>query len=263
MAKVNQPDDFGRVLADFERRLRTLETAQRLTKASITDDLGRELVRLDRNGVHTFDPATGAELVTLGNLAAGGGLQLRDRDGNTRAFFGDFNDPDAGSRYGVAMYDTKGDVVFATDAGEEGLVYPQALAQWQVPTPQTITSAAFVEVAEVYLQNLNHDVIRTSAALIVAAATTAEVRIRDSATGAVTNTLSVVGAANGSVRCEWLHPFSVGWGDVDPDATAVLKYEVRRSAGAGNVTAYPPSGLVLGNRRWFSFESAATALVFV
>lgn len=261
--EFNLPDTEARWRQEVERRLRALENAPRAPFTSISDDDGNELVRLDRNGVHVYDPSTGDELVTLGNLAAGGGLQLRDRAGNTRAFFGDFDDPDAGSRYGISFYDSKGDAVFVVDAEEEGLVYPQAMAQWQVPTPQIITSGTFVEVAESYLQNLNHDVIRVAAALIVDAATSAEVRIREVTSGEVTNTLTVAGAANGTVQCEWLHPFAVGWGDTDPDSTVNLKYEVRRSAGAGNVTAYPPTGIVLGNRRWFTNESATTPLAFL
>ena len=256
-------DTDGRWRQDIERRLRALETGPRAPFTSIPDEDGNELVRLDRDGVHIFDATTGDELVTIGNNNSGGGLWLRDRAGNTRAFFGDFDDPDSGNRYGMSLYDSKGDVVLAVDADREGLVYPQAFAQWQVPTMQTITSGTFVEVAEVYIQNLNHDVIYTDGAIIVDAATSAEVRIRESNSGATTNTLTVAGSANGSVVCEWLHPFSVGWGDSNPDLSVWLKYEVRRTAGVGNVYVFPPRGIVLGNRAFFDNESASTALRFV
>jgi len=253
-------DTDARWRQDIERRLRTLETAQRAPFTSISDENGNELVRMDRDGFHVYDPTTGDELVSIGNNTAGGGIRLRDRTGTTRAFFGDFSDPDTSSRYGISLYDAKGDTIFAIDSAEEGMLYPQQYAQWIVPTPQVVTSGSFVTVAEVGIQLLNHDVIRTDASMQVDAGTTAEVRIRDVYSGAVTNTLAVAGSANGSVLCEWLHPFSVGWGDSNPSVQMFLQWEVRRSAGAGNVTVYPPRGIVLGNRRFFTGESASTPL---
>lgn len=226
---MNQPETDGTILADFERRLHALETAPRAPFTSITE----------------------------------GTLFVIDTDGTVLARLGNFNGPDLSPSVGVSFYDSEGRTVFAVDGGHEGLHYPHAQAGWTIPTSQPITSGTFVTISEAGLYELAHDSIFFDAALIVPAATTAEVRATDAVSGAVTNTVTVGASSSGSVTCQWIHPFSVGWGDSDPDTAALLQYQVRRASGAGTITAFPPRQLVMANRSFLTAPSDVTPLSFI
>jgi hypothetical protein len=180
-------------------------------------------------------------------VAVGGETAMIAKDGEGRhalhigRYAGDY----VGERFGLEAHGADGRVVLATDTGATGLVYPFDNCQWMVPaTFQNITSGSFGVVAQMELDGLDHEVLRFTADLVVPGGTSAEIRAREAFSGQTTNTLSVSGAA-GEVRCRWELPFDKGWGaNVD---TLLFAYEVRRSAGAGTVQAYPPRGASFGN----------------
>lgn len=179
---------------------------------------------------------------------------------------GDIDLADATTEIGFSLYGEGGATVLASGNQDNGLIWPFDHAGWMSPAPTTVTSGTFQTIAEIEIVGPPTDGVYFSAALTVDAATTAEVRIYDLTAGVVRgNTLSIAGAAAKNVICEWLHPYSRGWGDdeVSRPGGAVLQYQVRRSAGAANVNAYFPRSFVFRNSRFMSNVSSTTPLVAV
>lgn len=197
----------------------------------------------------------------------GGEFKLMDAaGGHSLLRFGTFTDAVAGipnPKYGV-MGKSGGAVgheavsLYWTDE-DEGLAYPHEQLAWQVPTAQTITSGTFVNVAEAELFMPQGDVIFATGAIICAVGTTAEVRIAQSnGPGEVTTPVAIPSGANSIVQFSWLHPFSVGWGDQSTtNYFPFIQWQVRRTSGAGNVTAYPPRSLIVAAQRFFPQATAA------
>lgn len=231
MPMVNQPEDLGRVLADFERRIRTLETAQRLTKASITDDAGNELVRFDRTGIRIFD-ATGVLHSLLDTL----GIRVFDDAGVQRAFLGNL---DGAGNFGVEVRDPAGGVRFRGD--NDGLRDPYlALAPFDLTDFKPITAAAFVDVGYYFqAENISHIGLYVWMQAAGDAATTGEIRIKNVTSGAVTTAHAVPAGAATQKQFRWLHGATLGTGPV------VFAVQARRTGGAGNVNVYHPASVAL------------------
>lgn len=224
----NEPRSIETILRDLERRLHAVENANPARFTTITE----------------------------------GSTIVKELDGTILARFGNFNGPDMAPAVGVSLYDSDGRTVLAIDGSHEGLHYPHIQAGWTVPTAQSITSGAFVTVAEAGVYETTHDCFFFQAAIVVPGATTAEVRVHDASTGVDTNVLTVGAGASGTVTCQWIHPFSIGWGDTDPDTAPLLQYQVRRASGAGTISAFPPRQLVFVNRSFLLAPSGATPLTF-
>jgi hypothetical protein len=176
----------------------------------------------------------------------GGSYILKNDSGEVLFTFGAYVGPAGDTEFGVNMLDNKADAVLAITDGVDGMLYPTNWGQWYDPTPATVTSGSFVSLREARVFYPNHDGLHFTAPLQVPAGTTAEVQVYSlSSAGVISNVLSVAGAFNGTVSCWWRHPFTVGWGDNRPGRSGdvLIAYQVRRSAGAGNVTAYPPRSL--------------------
>jgi hypothetical protein len=210
-------------------------------------DVDRRLEALDRARRAPFTTQRGGAFV----------LAPEDLDPPALMRFGNFPDGDGADNYGVGFYDEGGSTVWATAENERGVIYPEVYAQWQVPTAQSISSGSFVTVAEVSLGALAHDCMVASAALVVPGGSTAEVRVHDPQNGITTNAKSMT--ASGNALLNWLHPYSVGWGDDrGRPTTFFLQWQVRLAAGAGPISAFPPRSLTFLNRR-FAVGEAATA----
>jgi hypothetical protein len=198
----------------------------------------------------------------------GGTWSLVPEDGSPSALirFGVGADGDGVERYGMTLYDSDTDAILSTAENEKGLIYPQSYAQWVVPTAQSITSSSFVTVAECQYGAIDHDCMVAQAAITVAPATIAQARVLNLLSGVATNVVEVNGdtASGGTLTLNWLHPFTVGWGDNRPGRTStfLLQWQVRRSAGSGAVNAWPPRSLTFLNRRFAVGESDVTPLQF-
>jgi hypothetical protein len=183
----------------------------------------------------------------------GGAFELLSETGEPRLKFGNFTAPDDDDdqRYGIQVLDADGNVVFAADEDQRGLLIPIDSTQWTVPTPQSITSGTFIAVAETQVLALNSDTLYATGALIVPASTIAQCRVIDVISGQATSTIEVNGGGagvNGNLSLRWEHPFAIGWND-NSAVNVFLAWQIRRSAGGGTITAYPPRGLLCGNSR--------------
>ena len=186
----------------------------------------------------------------------GGTFRLIPEDGGPESllYFGNFTDDSTVDRYGVALYDTNGETVLATAEDAEGLLFPGDLAQWAVPTVQTITSGSFVTVAEVQLHPRAHNTFYSTAAIICDVGTTAEVKVTNGVSA--TSTITIPSGGNGNMTLNWKHPFGSGWEAPAALGSSILSWQVRRASGAGNVYAYPTRSLWLCNS---SFTGATTS----
>ena len=165
---------------------------------------------------------------------------------------------------GQVLVDADANYVRVQNDEIRGLQYPHEHTQWIVPTSVSISTGTEQNMAECELQVINGDVIQFSAALIIPSGTTADVSIYD-VNSATYVTQSQAGPTNGFI-CEWLHPYTVGWGfngtNSGKEAVAFISYRVQRTAGAGTITAFPPRSLMIRNSRFTSNESATTPFTF-
>lgn len=217
MPAVPLPDDLLQRLEGLERRLRDLETAPQQPN------------RTQKGGSFKLIPPDGvpASLFT----------------------FGEFTHPTTGEEYyGVVGYDNKGDVVLALREGVEGLQYPHEYAPWRPDGGGTLsasgaakitTNAAFETLFETYMEIPAFDCFYTLIAVTTPVGTTGELKLVSSAGS--TATYSIGSGASGTVQFNWLHPFSVGWGDDTAPATARIEVHARRTGGAGDVSVFWPT----------------------
>lgn len=214
MGLADQPDTMARWMADMERRMRTQETATRAASTSISAAGGLELVRLDREGIKVFD-ATGTRRVTIGLV-----------------------DP-ANDRYGVIIYDADG-VAARFWVDERGILTPYLAAPLVAASgeAEAVTSAVFVKTHSAQFEIISHLGIYCWVTALSDAATTGEMRLRNTATGAFTNAVSIPAGSAGTVQqFRWLHGSALDTGPV------VFEVQARRTAGAGNINIYRPPGI--------------------
>jgi len=190
----------------------------------------------------------------------GGSFRLIPADGNPAQllYFGDYEDGDDVEQFGIAMYDKTGQIIWATSENQDGIMFPGDMSSWIVPTPQSITSATFVPIAEMALMPRSHSAIYATAAIIVPVGTTAEVRVGDGISS-YTSTITVPSGGNGNVILNWKHPFGIGWDQ--PSASALLGWQVRRASGAGTITCYPPRGAWWTSDIWGATTSPGLSFV--
>lgn len=228
------PADFDARLRRMERRLAAVERAPQMPETSQT----------------------------------GGSFVLLAADGTELLRFGDYNDADAVERYGVALFDTDGNIVLANDEDDAGLVFPGDNQQWGPTAPvQITTTGAFQDDWSTSLMGINGDAIYARAAF-QAIGCTAEVKITwgdDAGNSGDTNTVTALPGYNGAWVLSWRHPFPVG---VTPSADLATSYitlrvNARRVSGAGTVYVYRPRVLWCGSRRLITpTPSSVTPLSF-
>lgn len=184
---------------------------------------------------------------TTRSTQIGGSFKLENPSGQTVFLFGDVSGiiTEPGQQFGVEALDSLGSIALWWSDTTRGLVYPAEQHQWYVPVAQTVTSGTFVAVAEAELFMPQGDVLYATAAIITPAATTAEVRIA-ALTGEATDPVAVPASSSGLVVFRWLHPFSVGMFDsAHPRFNPTVQWQVRRTTGVGNVSAFPPRALTI------------------
>lgn len=201
------PESFEQKLKELERRLFDLETSQRAAFTSIIDEDGKLLARLDREGIKVYD-AAGVLRARLGYISASAG-------------------------YGVSVYDGNGGLRFeVNDAGyrDPWLPHPMIAAG----ANSIVTSGSFAPIYQGQAELTTHEGVSIHAIIVTAAATTAEVRLKNNAEGTYTDVVTVPAGTQQTVTFQWLHGTPLGQGPVRFDL------EVRRASGAGNVTVYQP-----------------------
>lgn len=165
---------------------------------------------------------------------------------------------------GSVITDTDANIIHLQNDEVRGAQYPHDHTQWIVPTSTSISDNTERTLAECELQVINGDLLQFSGALIIPSGTTADVSIYD-ATTATYVTQSQAGAISNFI-CEWLHPYTVGWGgngtNAGLGASALISYRVQRTAGSGTIVAFPPRSLMIRNSRFTSNESATTPFTF-
>lgn len=214
MPEVNQPEDLGRLLAEIERRLRTLETSQRASNTSITDEDGNELVRFDRDGIKIYD-ATGV----------------------LRARFGYIN---VASGYGVSVWDENAGLRFeVNDDGYRDPWLPHPMISAGVST--NVTGGSFAAIYQGQVQLVTHKGVSLTAVVSTDVGTVGEVRLKNIDTGATTSVVSIGSGSSIEQGFNWLHGSLLGGGPVRFDL------EARRVSGAGNVIVYQPYTLAMAD----------------
>lgn len=175
--------------------------------------------------------------------------------------FGHFTNKDGQEVYGVTALDTITDdgdqsTILSWDSASRGMIYPFEYHQWVVPTAQAISSGTFVNIAEAEVHWTNGDCLFALGAVIAPVGSTAEIRIRDGTYGNLANVVTVGSGLSVLVKYEWLHPFSVGWGDLShPQNSPLLQWQARLASGAGPISVFPPRHLTFKNRRFATAPS--------
>ena len=209
MGLADQPDTRARWMADVERQLRTLATAQRAANTSISDADGNELVRLDREGIKIYD-ATGVLRVRLGYI-----------------------DPSRG--YGISVWDEDADL--RAEVNDDGWRDPWLAHPWRPqtsPPRESTTSATFVTLWLARVELLTHKGAAMTAAWVTDAGTTGEIRLKAS-TGQ-TSAVAIAAASAGTQQFQWLHGLALGGGPIN------FELQARRTGGAGSVHLDQPFG---------------------
>jgi hypothetical protein len=177
-----------------------------------------------------------------------------------------YNPETASLETGRIITDTDANYIHVQNDEIRGVQYPHDHTQWIVPVTQSITTATWTTIAEVELQVVNGDVIQFSAALVSSVGTTVGVRLVNGFDSSVYGTQTQAGATNG-ITCEWLHPFTVGWGENGAnsglDSQVLVQYQVQNTNAVGTVTAFTPRSLIIRNSRFTSNESASTPFTFI
>jgi hypothetical protein len=178
----------------------------------------------------------------LRDLASGSGLRnasMSDLDGVERVKIGRLEE----GVYGILVKDDNGHPVFRVDGS--GLTYPGlSLASKKSTDSVVVNSGSFVPAWETVESWVTHNSIRWRSSVVVDAATTGEARLY--APGiAGTPATSILGLPAG-VQTE------IGWNWAIPGLAIgseqmMVQLQVRRTAGAGNISVYAPYNLWAAN----------------
>lgn len=212
MADPALPPNLLDDIAELKRRVRTLETANRLESSSIGGSS-----TIGGSSLLTVLDSTGGQVARLGTLGGtyGNGLHLTDPATNAT-------------------------VLFASDAG--GTVVPYLANPWRrFDEYFPVTSATFAETYQCRLESVSSVMIRFTAWLSADASTTGEVRLVVNA-AQLGSTVSIAAA---SIQ---RYEFSMAHGIVLQGGPVEIAVQARRLTGAGNVNVYEPSGLTLGSK---------------
>jgi hypothetical protein len=226
------PDTMGRQLAEIERRLRVVETAQRAPFTSISDDQGRDLVRLSRDGLIFYDTTTGEEILRLD----ASGLSMYDDQGDLRTRIGEI-----ASNYGMQVLDAGG-TVERLRVDERGFVQPYFAHPWYDPTTyKTTTSATFEPIYRSQIELITSLGVYAWIFATGDAATTGEIRLRNATSGTTTDAVAVPAGGSAFQQFRWLHGEELSSGPI------VFDVEARRTSGAAGVNVYMPAALTLAD----------------
>jgi hypothetical protein len=237
MADPTVSPSLARMLAEYERRIRTLETAAQLGNSSITGGRLRVLT------------AAGAPVAAFGADATDPdavGSLLYASDGSVLAAFGQV--PALSGGEGVQLGSTANPTFLWNQT--DGQLRPHQISVF-APSQgaQIITSGSYVLAHDCWFEKPQTKYLHVRFAVGIDAGVTGEFRMVHVG-GSTTNTLSLssVPGAVFTVELAWA-PASL-----TINTAAKFRLEARRTAGAANVNVYNPYGAELGD-----FRSTATS----
>ncbi|MDF1596937.1 MAG: hypothetical protein P1T08_12735 [Acidimicrobiia bacterium] len=250
-------------LAELDRRVRTLELAARLERASIgaggitvtdggkiqvLDSSGNVLTELDSDGVEVFE-ADGSTLV----LIDGTGIRLNNSAGTRLAEF---------TQTGLRFYDASGNVLVEIDSVSLDIFNTAGSTLWSSaqlssfgervmavdPTLQTTTSASYVTLAHWYPNSDNVNEVEVTVDCSWGDTTVADLRIwawptyGSTGAGGVIDTITgVTGLLGGGLFGVTLNGSLAGlWAGSGLD----IYLEARRTSGADFLDVYPRRPLI-------------------
>lgn len=254
MPHVEQIENLGRILADFDRRLRTQETAARAANTSVTDEAGHELLRISRQGVTLFDPAGNV----VATLSADGVSTFDPGDGLPRQVAGVFGDG-VSTFTGWVLYDGDGKSVLMTRNDKPGLIKPDIPAPFRDTSSRVlVTSGTFVETHRFDPRRLYHDTLQLDIFASCTGVTTAgELRIREINSGRTTDAITIpAGSTGGHALFDWLHGAQVG---DDPGEGIYFSVEARRTAGTLEVAVSIPDAVMTSSALVSAADTAGHA----
>lgn len=272
MPYAAQPEDRGRIFAEFDRRLRTIETSNRLQNAS-----------LDRGAIRVLDTSSeagGSPRVVFGEQADGTlGVWIYDEtgenvivrlgpeglstfdpgDGLPRQVSGVFSNGEE-TFTGWVLYDGDGRSVLMTRNDKPGLVKPDIPAPFRNTADEVlVTSATFVETHRFDPRRMYHDVLQLDVFVRATGVSTAgEVRLKELNSGSVTSSVTIPAGGSGHALFDWLHGAQIG---DDPGEAIYFTLEARRTAGTLEIgvrvpdavmtsSALVPDADTAGHARW-------------
>lgn len=243
-----QREDLGSVIAEVDRRLRTLEATSPLTHASIQDGAlkildpvlsVRVVIGKQADGTYGiwFYDSDGESVIFKFNQA---GATMFDADGDDRVSVGDLGD----GHYGIVVRDGGGAFErFRCD--ERGMLYPYLHAAFR-PRDSTaeaaytnVTSATFVPVYTAQFGQVTHQGLQAFVTATTPVGTTGEIRLSITG-GATTSPIVIPSGEPGAIQeFRWLHGVALNVGPVS------ITVEARRTAGAGAVTVWNPPDAIM------------------
>lgn len=165
-------DTLKRELDDVKRRLRVLESTNRLTSASIKE----------------------------------GSLEVRDEDDLRRVTLGDLDDD--GAHYGVRVLDANGATRLQLD--ERGIVAPLLLGQVVSVNDGVTAGGSLVVTHKVYLSEIAHEGLEIRVPFDATGVVGVEAQVFDATGGILATGIGTASAALGVIRFQWLHGIPLG-----------------------------------------------------
>lgn len=159
--------------------------------------------------------------------------------------------PDGSTTYAYDIKDGSDHLALHVDSAHDGLVFPHEHSSWRNPSTYIAVSAgAFTDTWCAYAENPAYTTIKAQAIVVIAAATTAEIRLYESVSAQATSVKSIAGPYTGYVWFEWIVPgMSSAWGDTGT-STLLFKYQARITAGVGDIKVYDPDPLIWRSERF-------------
>lgn len=207
----------------LEQRVRELEGSNRLVG---NIPRGREIIVLDDDG---------DRVVSIGG--PDGGLRIYDDSGLLLGYFGRLGDGSVGVT--INKNGTNNTALAWTE--QAGILAPYAYSPFiSLANPVLVTSASH---AQLYLSRINRMVsVDVESTVFVMAPVGTSYELRFGFLGG-TNTVDTTRAGTGAIQratASWKHAMPLGGGPYE------WEWSVRRTAGAGNVSLYPPYNIALG-----------------
>lgn len=235
------PPSLAAYMAELERRIKELESSPRLSRATITGYLD---IKDNINDVHPRVSIREGKLWVLdgdGDVSAvlggpNGGVFIQDEDGNPIATFGPVNTPNQG-----VMLHSGGVTGLHWDT-EEGLLNPYEHVHFRdMSDTRTFTNTSHADAWSCSVEMIQSIYLKVTLWLYVDTGTVAEVRLQRNG-GAGTTTVTHNGDnSTRTLSCYWEH------GGLLNSGPHAFNISVRRVSGTGNVSAFTPHGLTLGN----------------
>ena len=231
MTNLSQPEITNLLgeLRDMERRIRDLERGNALT-GSIPQG----------QSISVPDPNDGSRLADIGAITTGVGAEFRNANGDIVARIGDLYNGTEGVEMGVNP-SNGGNTWLRIDAA--GIDHPYLSHPWAKNGDfVAVTGGAFAAIFSCRIELVTNVKVRARVVVTCDVGSTGEFRLREQASGAVTNTVSIGSGGSISQTFSWDLTGSLVLGT----GPSVIEFQARRVSGGGNVNVYAPMELILG-----------------